>query len=112
MIEGVGDAVVKRGQALTVDTRADDRHVGLGEAIREVLVENIKSSGRGVVEAGKTVEFADSVFDVHSQLLVTGTVCVEFFHGGFQCLQAAVEGRAVDDIDRRIQLGDVLCQFL
>jgi len=112
MIEGVGDAVVERGQALAINTGADDRHVGLGKTIREVLVKNIKSSGRGMVEAGKAVEFTDSVFDVDSQLLVTGTICVEFFHGGFESLQAAIEGRAVDDIDRRIQLGDVLCQFL
>jgi len=112
VIEGVGDAVVERGQALAINTRADDRHVGLSKAAREVLVENIKSSGRGVIEAGKTVEFTDSVFDVHSQLLVTGTICVEFVHGGFESLQAAIEGRAVDDIDRRVQLGDVLGQFL
>lgn len=65
-----------------------------------------------MVEAGKTVEFADSVLDMHLQLLVLRTVRVEFAHSGCQGLQAAVEWGAVDDIDRRIQLRYVFGQFL
>ena len=112
MIEGVGDAVVKGGQTFSVDAGADDRHVGFGKATREVLVEDVKSSRRGMVEAGKTVELAYSILDVHSQLLVVRTISVELAHSGCQGLQAAVEWRAVDDIDGGIQLGDVLGQFL
>jgi hypothetical protein len=92
MVKGVGNAVVKGGQAFSVDTGTNDRHVSLSKATREVFMENIKSRGRGVVEAGKAVEFADSVFDVDTQLLVVGTVRVKLAHSGCQSLQAAIEG--------------------
>lgn len=65
-----------------------------------------------MIEAGKTVELSDAVFDMDLQLLVFGAATVELLDCGLQSLQAAVERRAVDDIHGRIQCRNVLGQFL
>lgn len=57
--ERVGDAVVQVGDGLAVGRGHEDGRVAAVELRGEVRFEDGEGRGRGVVEAGKAVEFAE-----------------------------------------------------
>lgn len=64
--------------------------------------------GGGMVETCKAIELAHARLDVDADRLAGGQSGRE----GFQSLQAAVEGRAVDQVDRWIEAQEMLAQLL
>lgn len=114
VVQSIGDAVVECLQRLAIHRRADQgRRVGPVEVVGEVVVQNVQRCGRGMVEAGQTVEFTQAIFNVDQDFVVVrGALCIQCLDSGRQGLQAAVKGAAVNDIYRRVKVDYVSGKLL
>lgn len=107
MLEAVGYTIVKLRYALALRTGNNGRGFRSLQVI-EMLVEFRNVRRGGMIESCKAIELAHARLDIDANGLASGQSGCE----GFQSLQAAVEGRAVDQIDSGIDGQEVLAQLL
>lgn len=107
VFEAVSYAVVKLRDTFAFSTRNDGWSLWCVQVV-EVAIEFGDVCWGRVIEAGETVELANTGFGVDLDLLAFGQSGRE----GLQSLEAAVEGRAVDQVDWRIEFHEMLAKLL
>lgn len=107
LLETVGYTIVKLWNTLALRTWNDGRGFGSLQVI-EMLVEFGDVRWGGMIKSREAIELSHTRLDVDTNGFTSGQSACE----GFQSLQAAVEGRTVDQVDWGIDGEEVLAQLL